>query len=197
MGFFKDLTSNPLNLVVGGPILGGAANINKASNERKNARAASALDIYNNSLASEAKDIAGQKKNQYYGNTLENLGKQNEKYSSLVEANVGKNVADADLYNQQFNQQRGVDQTRAGLSGVDSTAMNEQARRTASMTAAGINEKAKRESLDIFGNSIGNKITGANQIDNSEQALAIAQMKSPTTNANPGLIGSIFGGFLG
>jgi hypothetical protein len=74
--------------------------------------------------------------------------------------------------------------------------MNEQGRRNASFGAAAINEDAKRQALDVYGSSISNRIEGANKIDNSEMALAIAQMKQPQTNYKPGLIGSIFSGFV-
>lgn len=153
------------------------------------------LDIYNNSLLSSAKNTAADKKNQYYGSTLTGLGGETEDYVSRMKGNLDKNVAKADLYNQQQGVQRGLQNTKAGLSGVDTSALNEQSRRNASFGAAAINEEAKRNALDLYGTSISNRIEGANKIDNSEIALAIASMKQPQANYNPGLLGSIFSGF--
>jgi len=158
--------------------------------------AKSSLDLYNGNLTSQAKTDAAAKKKQYYGSTLNNLGDESQDYVNSLKGNLDKNVAKADLYNQQQGQQRGLDNARAGLSGVDTSAMNEQSRRNASFGAASINEDAKRQALDMYGTSISNRINGANQIDNSEMALAIAQMKQPETNYNPGLLGGLFSGFL-
>jgi hypothetical protein len=154
------------------------------------------MDIYNQGLSNQAKTDAANKKSQYYGSTLSGLGGETEDYVGRLKGNLDKNVAKADLYNQQAGQQRSLDNARAGLSGVDTSAMNEQGRRNASFGAAAINEDAKRQALDVYGSSISNRIEGANKIDNSEMALAIAQMKQPQTNYKPGLIGSIFSGFV-
>lgn len=153
------------------------------------------LDLYNNSLTSGAKASADAKKQQYFGSTLGNLGSETEDYVGRLQGNLDKNVAKADLYNQQAGQQRALDNARAGLSGVDTSAMNEQGRRNAQFGAASINESAKRDALGLYGQSISNRIEGANQIDANEMQLAIAQMKQPQAQNNPGLLGSIFGGF--
>lgn len=158
-------------------------------------KSANSLNLYNNSLTQNASVIAQNKKKQYYGNTLDSLGGETEAYVNGLKDNLGKNVAKADLYNQQQGQQRGLDNAKAGLSGVDTSAMNEQSRRNASFGAAAINEDAKRQALDMYGTSISKRIDGANTIDNSEMALAIAQMKQPETNYNPGFLGNLFSGF--
>lgn len=153
------------------------------------------IDQYNNSLMGNARSSAEDKKRMYYGNTLNSLGKETESYVSRLQGNLDKNVAKADLYNQAQAQSRGVAEARAGLSGIDNTALNEGSRRRASFDAAAINEDAKRNALDLYGRSIGNRIEGANTIDANEMMMAIAQMKQPQMQQNPGLLGSIFGGF--
>lgn len=154
------------------------------------------MDAYNQGLMGQAKSDAEAKKQQYYGNTLSGIGGETENYVNKLKGNLDKNVAKADLYNQQQGVQRGLQNAKAGLSGVDTSALNEQSRRNASFGAASINEDAKRQALDLYGNSISNRITGANQIDNSQAALAIAQMKRPEANVQPGLIGGLLQGFF-
>lgn len=155
-----------------------------------------AMDLYNKQTLDQGRARADQLKQQYYGNTLQGLGGETEDYVSRMRGNLDKNVAKADIYNQQAARERGIQNTKAGLSGVDTTAMNEQSRRNAVYGAASINEDAKRQALDLYGTSIGNRIKGANTIDQSEMATAIASMKQPETNYNPGLIGSLFSGFV-
>jgi hypothetical protein len=133
---------------------------------------------------------AQQKKDLYYGDTLKGLAGETADYVGGLKANVGKNVAKADIYNSQAGQQRALDNARAGLSGVDTSALNEQSRRNASFGAASINEDAQRNALDLYGTSITNRIEGANKIDNTEQALEIAK-KAPAVSSGGG------GGTLG
>ena len=137
------------------------------------------------------------KRNQFYGASLDNLGQESTDYANMLKGNLNKNVAKADQYNQQAGQQRGLDNARAGLSGVDTSAMNEQGRRNASFGAAAINEDAQRQALDLYGQSISNRITGANTIDTQEQALGIASLQQPVAQAGQGgILSSIFGGLF-
>lgn len=154
------------------------------------------LDLYNNQLLSDASKVSAAKQQKYFGSSLDNLGAEVTEYRNGLKANLGKNVAKADMYNQQQGQARGLAETRAGLSGLDNTALNEGARRRASFDAAGINESAKREALDLYGKSTSNLIESSNKIDNSEKALAIASMKQPVTNYQPGLLGGLFEGIF-
>lgn len=154
------------------------------------------LDIYNQNVSGQGKTDAEKKKEMYYGDTLGNLGGETANYVSRLQGNLDKNVAKADLQNQTQAQSRGVAEARAGLQGLDNTALNEGSRRRANFEAAAVNEDAQRNALDLYGNSISNRIEGANKIDNSEASLAIAQMKQPQANYKPGLIGSIFGGLF-
>lgn len=133
----------------------------------------------------------------FYGSSLDNLGAESTDYANRTKANLDKNVARADIYNQQAGQQRALDNARAGLSGVDTSALNEQGRRNASFGAAAINEDAKRQALDLYGQSISNRITGANTIDTQEQALGIASLQQPVAQAGSGgILSSIFGGLF-
>lgn len=190
-----------LTLATGGGygIYKGINDANNDNNDKSDASQAAyqqSLDLYNKNLTSQAKTDAAAKKQQYYGTSLDNLGGESQDYVNQLKNNLGKNVAKADQYNQQQGAARGLDNARAGLSGVDTSAMNEQSRRNASFGAAGINEDAQRQALNLYGNSISNRIEGANQIDNSQSALAIAQMKQPETQYNPGLVRSLFSGFF-
>lgn len=213
MGFLKSLAATGSSfatgglystggngLLQGGGLAGYAENsglglLKSASGNKDESDPNAGLDIYNQGLSNQGRNLAAQKKKDYYGDSLNNLGAETTNYTDRIKGNLDKNVAKADLYNQQAGTQRSLDNARAGLSGVDTSAMNEQGRRNASFGAASINEDAKRQALDMYGTSISNRIEGANKIDNSEMALAIAQMKQPQTNYKPGLIGSIFSGF--
>lgn len=212
MGWFKDATrkvsdvatgvatggmysTSGKGLMQGGGLKGYANSVSGGLLGKEEADPNSGLDLYNNSLMSGASQAANAKKQQYFGSTLGNLGSETEDYVGRLQGNLDKNVAKADLYNQQAGQQRALDNARAGLSGVDTSAMNEQGRRNAQFGAASINESAKRDALGLYGQSISNRIEGANQIDATEMQLAIAQMKQPQAQNNPGLLGSIFGGF--
>jgi len=167
------------------------------SGDDKRARESTrSMGLYNSNLTAQAKVDSAKKKTDYYGNTLGGIGKETEDYVGRLKGNLDKNVAKADLYNQNAGRERALDNARAGLSGVDTSAGNEQSRRNASFGAAAINEDAKRGALDMYGKSISNRIEGANKIDNSEMALAIAQMKQPETQYKPGLVGSLFSGFF-
>lgn len=151
----------------------------------------------NANTIAQSKQSGKDKQNRFYGSSLDNIGNESADYVNMVKGNLNKNVAKADQYNQQAGQQRGLDNARAGLSGVDTSAMNEQGRRNASFGAAAINEDAQRQALDLYGQSISNRITGANTIDTQEQALGIASLQQPVAQAGQGgILSSIFGGLF-
>lgn len=220
MGFFRDLVDTGSSIATGGmlstggngllqggnPIDALTGNITKGASNVKGLFAGSnkagdpnAGMAQNNALTmAQARQRASDKQKQFYGSSLDNLGAESADYANRTKGNLDKNVAEADLYNQQAGQQRALDNARAGLSGVDTSAMNEQSRRNASFGAAAINESAKRNALDLYGQSISNRITGANTIDTQEQALGIASMQQPVAQAanNGGILSSIFGGIF-
>jgi len=221
MGFFRDLVDTGTSIATGGMystggngllqggnpidaltgnITKGASNVKDLYNSTKsNPADPNAGMAANNSLTmAQARQRASDKQKQFYGSSLDNLGQESTDYANRTKANLDKNVAEADLYNQQAGQQRALDNARAGLSGVDTSAMNEQSRRNASFGAAAINESAKRNALDLYGQSISNRITGANTIDTQEQALGIASLQQPVAQAssNGGILSSIFSGIF-
>jgi len=151
----------------------------------------------NAATMADARQRGADKQKKFYGSSLDNIGQESTDYANMLKGNLNKNVAKADQYNQQAGQQRGLDNARAGLSGVDTSAMNEQGRRNASFGAAAINEDAQRQALDLYGQSISNRITGANTIDTQEQALGIASLQQPVAQAGQGgILSSIFGGLF-
>jgi len=185
--------SNYVNEAMGGSTGSVVGNLLTGKKDDKDPNAG--IDIYNNQVLNDASKASAAKQQKYFGNTLDNLGSEVAEYRAGLKANLGKNVAEADIYNQQQGQARGLAETRAGLSGIDNTALNEGARRRFGIESAGINESAKREALDLYGKSTANLIESSNKIDNNEKALAVASMKAPQTNYNPGFLGSLFEGF--
>lgn len=139
-------------------------------------------------------DIA-QKQMLYYGNTLPGLGRETEDYVDRLKGKLDKNVAEADQFNQQQGQLIGLNAQRAGLAGVDNTALTEGASRRGSFEAASINQKAKADALDLYGKSISNRIEGSNKIDAMGRSLEIASKNAPKTNYSPGLLDGFFGLF--
>ena len=211
MGFFSDVVDIGSNFATGGlystggngvlqggsGVPGGIFNpfaVGKNNKSDPNA----GLAANNAQIMSNALRRSTDKQSKFYGSSLDNLGQESTDYANRVKGNLDKNVARADLYNQQAGQQRALDNARAGLSGVDTSALNEQSRRNASFGAAAINENAKRQALDLYGQSISNRITGANTIDTQEQALAIASMQQPVAQAsNGGILSSVYDGVFG
>lgn len=182
-------SSELINEVSGGKLYGGgtsAPNDPNAGMAQNNA----------NTMA-QSKQSGVDKQNKFYGSSISNIGQESTDYANMLKGNLNQNVAKADQYNQQAGQQRGLDNARAGLSGVDTSAMNEQGRRNASFGAAAINEDAQRQALDLYGQSISNRITGANTMDTQEQALGIASLQQPVAQAGQGgILSSIFGGLF-
>ena len=177
--------SEVYNAATGGSLYGGKSDPNAGTAQN------------NASTLAQEKQSGIDKQNRFYGSSLDNIGQESTDYANMLKGNLNKNVAKADQYNQQAGQQRGLDNARAGLSGVDTSAMNEQGRRNASFGAAAINEDAQRQALDLYGQSISNRITGANTIDTQEQALGIASLQQPVAQAGQGgILSSIFGGLF-
>jgi hypothetical protein len=177
--------SEVYNAATGGSLYGGKSDPNAGMAQN------------NANVIAQSKQSGKDKQAKFYGSSLDNIGQESADYANMLKGNLNKNVAKADQYNQQAGQQRGLDNARAGLSGVDTSAMNEQGRRNASFGAAAINEDAQRQALDLYGQSISNRITGANTIDTQEQALGIASLQQPVAQAGQGgILSSIFGGLF-
>jgi hypothetical protein len=93
--------------------------------------------------------------------------------------------------------ERGIAKAKAGLSGTDTSAADEQARRNSIYGAAAINETAKRDANTAYGKGVGNIISGVNRIEQQAKANDIASAPPPVSqqNGNDGLFGWGFLGF--
>ena len=183
------------------PLTGGASLAylpDKAKREAEDAQKASqnTFDSQQNSAMAGAEARTNELQKKYYGNSLSTLGADVTDQSNRLKSLLDKDVARADMVNQQSSSQRALDNARAGLSGADMSAQNEQTRRNAGFEANVINEEAQRQALGLYGDSLSNRITGANTIESQQKALAIASLQQPQTQSNPGLIGQIFGGLF-
>ena len=133
----------------------------------------------------------------YYGSTAGSLGKESEDYVGRLQGNLDKDYAKADIINQQGSSQRALDNARAGLSGTDMSSQNEQNRRNAGIEGNVYNEQMRQQALDMYGNSIANRIGGANQIVNQNRALQVASMKAPAAQiSSGGVLSGIFDGLF-
>lgn len=129
-----------------------------------------------------------------YGSEAANLSGGVERYMSGLRGNLDKNVANADIYNQEAGRERGIAKARAGLSNTDTSAADEQARRNSIYGAAAINETAKRDANTAYGKGVGNIISGVNRIEQQAKANAIASQPVPVAQENSGgLLDSLFG----
>lgn len=129
-----------------------------------------------------------------YGSEANKLSSGVERYMSGLRGNLDKNVANADIYNQEAGRERGIAKARAGLSNTDTSAADEQARRNSIYGAAAINETAKRDANTAYGKGVGNIISGVNRIEQQDKANAIASQPVPVAQENSGgLLDSLFG----
>lgn len=143
------------------------------------------------------KDAIDAKIKSIYGGELSNVAGDVGSVMSSLRGDMGKNVANADYYNQQAGREAGIANAKAGLSGVDTSAASEQSRRNAIYGAAGINEAAKRDATGKLGKASMNIASGANKIEQQAEANRLAAMGTPVPvdNSSSGLLG--MGGFLG
>lgn len=138
-------------------------------------------------------ELLDDKVRRMYGAEADKLSQGVETYMGGLRSALDKNVAEADIYNQQAARQRGIAKTRAGLSGVDTSAADEQARRNAIYGAQGINEAAKRQALTSYGKGVGNIITGLNKVEQQAEANRLASMGTPVPESKSGMLDEIFG----
>lgn len=113
-------------------------------------------------------------KRNMYGETGSNLGKNVDNISSRLTANLDKNVARADLYNQTSGRNRALASRKAGMSNIDTGALDEQSRINAGFGASAINETAKRQALGDYRDFTGNIMTNVNKDDQNFIANQIA-----------------------
>lgn len=134
-----------------------------------------------------------QKIKSIYGESAGKVGDYTDKYMSGVMGNIGKNVANADYYNQQAGRDRGISNAKAGLSNVDTSAADEQSRRNAIYGAAGVNEQAQRDANQTLGKAAGNIATGINKIQQQDTANTLAAQGTPVPQQQSGLLTDLFG----
>jgi hypothetical protein len=128
-----------------------------------------------------------------YGSQADQLGANTDLYMNNLRGNLGKNVANADYFNQQSGQANGLMKAQAGLQGTDTAAKDEQSRRNSIYGAAGINEAAQRQANAQFGKATANIASGVNKIENQQNALSIAQQGQAVPQQTGGVIDDLFG----
>lgn len=129
-----------------------------------------------------------------YGSEADKLGENTGTYMNTLRNNLNKNVANADLYNSQAGQARGLANAKAGLSGTDTSAADEQSRRNSIYGAAGINEAAQRQANEQFGKATGNIASGINKIEQTATANSIANLAAPLPpESSSGILSDTFG----
>ena len=105
---------------------------------------------YDNSM-SFGKDL----ETKLYGDLGQQTGKNAEKYMGALEANLGKDAIQSDLYRQKQDYTVARANAKAGLSGVDTTAGKLQEDRNASMQAKAVNQEFQNKSLAQYGQAVG------------------------------------------
>lgn len=105
---------------------------------------------YDNSM-SFGKDL----ETKLYGDLGQQTGKNAEKYMGALEANLGKDAIQSDLYRQKKDYTVARANAKAGLSGVDTTAGKLQEDRNASMQAKAVNQEFQNKALAQYGQAVG------------------------------------------
>lgn len=90
-----------------------------------------------------------------YGNLGQQTGQNAEKYMGALEANLGKDTIQSDLYRQKQDYNISRANAKAGLSGVDTTAGKLQEDRNASMQAKAVNQEFQNKALAQYGQAVG------------------------------------------
>ena len=90
-----------------------------------------------------------------YGNLGQQTGQNAEKYMGALEANLGKDTIQSDLYKQKQDYNISRANAKAGLSGVDTTAGKLQEDRNASMQAKAVNQEFQNKALAQYGQAVG------------------------------------------
>lgn len=194
MGFLKD-AFNPTSLIAG-PLIGGMVGRNNrhqdaAAQGIEDARLSgnkANLDYYRSQGAQKLQDL--------YGASGQNIGTDATDYTNRLKGLLDQNVAKSQQYLQNQSQNLARQNAKAGLRGVDTTAMNFQNKMNAKYGADVINEDAKRSALDLYGKNVSARQTGANQLGMGYEALALASQEQKVPEYKPGLFGSIFSGLF-
>ena len=126
-----------------------------------------------------------------YGASAQNIGADATDYSNRVKGMLDQNTAKSQQYLQNANRSMASANAKAGLRGVDTTAMNAQNRMNAKYGADVINEESRRNALDMYGKNIGAKQKGVNQIRMGHEALANSQAAPAVAAASNGALGTV------
>lgn len=194
MGIFKDML-NPVTAVFG-PVAGALS----GRADRKAANAAEAAELArkgDNAAMMDYYRLSGKERiNDLYGASGQNIGADATDYSNRVKGLLDQNTAKSQQYLQNANRSMASANAKAGLRGVDTTAMNAQNRMNAKYGADVINEEARRNALDIYGKNIGARQEGVNQMQMGYEGLGLASQNPAIAQSKPGLLGSLFGGIF-
>ncbi len=95
-----------------------------------------------------------------YGQGIADVGKEAADYSGMVKGRLDTDYAKADVARQEAGQRIGQANAKAGLSGIDTTGINEQARRRSAMDASAMNQDYKDKALALYGRNISSKQQG-------------------------------------
>jgi len=194
MGIFKDML-NPSTLILG-PTFGAL----KGRSDRKAANAAEAAELArkgDNAAMMDYYRLSGKERiNDLYGASGQNIGADATDYTNRVKGLLDQNTAKSQQYLQNANRSMASANAKAGLRGVDTTAMNAQNRVNAKYGADVINEEARRNALDIYGKNIGARQEGVNQMQMGYEGLGLASQNPAVAQSKPGFLGSLFGGLF-
>lgn len=194
MGIFKDML-NPSSLILG-PTFGAL----KGRSDRKAANAAEAAELARrgeNAAMMDYYRLSGKERiNDLYGASGQNIGADATDYSNRVKGLLDQNTAKSQQYLQNANRSMASANAKAGLRGVDTTAMNAQNRMNAKYGADVINEEARRNALDLYGKNVGARQEGVNQMQMGYEGLGLAAQNPAIAQSKPGLLGSLFGGLV-
>ncbi|MEY3787118.1 MAG: hypothetical protein RIQ94_192 [Pseudomonadota bacterium] len=180
------------------PALAAAAlaetNARNAQRTAINAAGAEGLEL-TGSAASQAGALQGlQMGRRLYGQGINEVGLEAKDYADRVKGNLGRDYAGADVARQSGQQRISHANARAGLSGIDTTGVSEQARRQASMTASMANQDYKDKATALYGRNIGAKQQG---LSSQYQAGAgIGQANTPGAVANVSSGSGLFGSLI-
>lgn len=194
MGIFKDML-NPSSLILG-PTFGAL----KGRSDRKAANAAEAAELArkgDNAAMMDYYRLSGKERiNDLYGASGKNIGADATDYTNRVKGLLDQNTAKSQQYLQNANRSMASANAKAGLRGVDTTAMNAQNRMNAKYGADVINEEARRNALDIYGKNIGARQEGVNQMQMGYEGLGLASQNPAVAQSKPGFLGSLFSGLF-
>jgi hypothetical protein len=146
---------------------------------------------------SQSTNTTNDKINSIYGSAADNLGDKVGSYMDTLNANRTKNVANAEVYNQQAGRERAIAKTKSAISGVNTSGQDEQDRRNSVYGAATINETAQRTANSEYGKAVGNVIGGKNKIEQQAIANELANRPVPVAQEKSGGLFDTLFGWLG